>query len=187
MILTHREDSSLSYYVARISLIPPLNRETIDQAMSIRIQQVSPRSEDVQALIKALDEFQGQLYPPESNYHDSLEELSGDHVYFVGAYEGSGILACGAVKVMGDYGEVKRMFVRPGARGLRLGQRILAELEGFARSRRLVCTRLETGIRHENALVFYERCGYKRIGPYGAYSNDPLSVFMEKDLRAGSI
>jgi putative acetyltransferase len=31
-------------------------------------------------------------------------------------------------------------------------------------------------------LTLYERAGYQRRGPFGDYSEDPLSIFMEKKL-----
>lgn len=39
---------------------------------------------------------------------------------------------------------------------------------------------LETGISQPEALGLYERSGYARRGPFGAYAEDPLSVFMHK-------
>jgi putative acetyltransferase len=42
--------------------------------------------------------------------------------------------------------------------------------------------RLETGIANHAALALYEKTGFKRRGPFGDYSLDPLSVFMERRL-----
>ena len=42
--------------------------------------------------------------------------------------------------------------------------------------------RLETGVRQPEALGLYETAGYQRRGPFGAYAEDPLCVFMEKRL-----
>ena len=42
--------------------------------------------------------------------------------------------------------------------------------------------RLETGIRQPEALGLYRRLGYLERGRFGAYLEDPLSVFMEKRL-----
>ncbi len=39
---------------------------------------------------------------------------------------------------------------------------------------------LETGFRQLEAIALYERLGYKRCGPLGAYVDDPKSVFMAK-------
>ena len=41
---------------------------------------------------------------------------------------------------------------------------------------------LETGVRQPEALGLYSRAGYVRRGPCGSYPDDPLSVFMEKQL-----
>lgn len=43
--------------------------------------------------------------------------------------------------------------------------------------------RLEAGIYQPEALGLYRRLGYVERGPYGDYAPDPLSVFMEKQLR----
>lgn len=41
---------------------------------------------------------------------------------------------------------------------------------------------LETGPYQPEALALYAAAGYERRGPFGAYRDDPLSVFMEKGL-----
>jgi putative acetyltransferase len=74
------------------------------------------------------------------------------------------------------------MFVLPEFRGLKLGRRILEELESLARASGLELARLETGIHQSEALLLYEKAGYQRRGPFGNYPEDPLSVFMEKKL-----
>ena len=74
------------------------------------------------------------------------------------------------------------MFVLPEFRGLKLGSGILEELENLARISGLELARLETGIHQPEALLLYERAGYQRRGPFGDYSEDPLSIFMEKKL-----
>jgi GNAT superfamily N-acetyltransferase len=79
-----------------------------------------------------------------------------------------------------DTVEIKRMYVRPAARGLGLGRRILAALETAAESmgaRRIV---LETGAYQPEAQALYERSGYRRIPCFGAYAGDPLSVCYER-------
>jgi putative acetyltransferase len=63
-----------------------------------------------------------------------------------------------------------------------VGERLLAELERRARVDGLLVLRLETGVRQPAAVRLYERAGYARRGPFGDYSDDPLSLFMEKRL-----
>jgi hypothetical protein len=42
--------------------------------------------------------------------------------------------------------------------------------------------RLETGIHQSAAISLYERMGFQRIRPFGAYLEDPLSLFYEKRI-----
>jgi putative acetyltransferase len=81
-----------------------------------------------------------------------------------------------------EFGEVKRMYVSPAARGQGVAQRLLGALESEAQQRGVSHFMLETGPYQHQALGLYERLGYARRGPYGDYRDDPLSVFMEKRL-----
>ena len=44
--------------------------------------------------------------------------------------------------------------------------------------------KLETGPYQPEALALYAAAGYERRGPFGEYTNDPLSVFMQKQIAA---
>jgi len=81
-----------------------------------------------------------------------------------------------------DYGEVKRMYVRPTYRGRGLGKAILDHLADYARTQRLRVLRLETGIYQVEAIGLYERWGFQRRPPFGEYRVDPLSVYLEKTI-----
>jgi putative acetyltransferase len=78
--------------------------------------------------------------------------------------------------------EIKRMFVAPASRGRGLGRRILAALEGEARQSGIACLRLETGTRQPEAVALYRAMGFRKVPPFPGYRDDPLSVFMAKDL-----
>ena len=85
---------------------------------------------DIIALIDALDAYQGSLYPPESNYHLSVEELKASNVLFSVMRDDDGAaLACGAVVLLDGYGELKRMYVNPEERGRGIAKVIIAFLE----------------------------------------------------------
>ena len=93
------------------------------------------------------------------------------------------IAGCGAyVNHAGEYAEIKRMYVRPEFRGLKIGRRLLDALEARARAAGLHIARLETGVSQPEALGLYEEAGFRRRGPFGDYPADPLCVFMEKRL-----
>lgn len=149
----------------------------------ITIALESPRQEDVAGLIQELDAYQVSLYPPESNHLLDIDTLAAPGVRFFVARRGGEALGCGALRIDGSgYGEVKRMFVLPRARGMNLGKRILDCLEEEARRQGLDCLRLETGVHQAAALGLYRAAGYVERGPFGDYRPDPLSVFMEKRL-----
>ena len=143
----------------------------------------SPRQPDVVRLLEALDAYQSRLYPPESNHFLDVEALAAPSVRFFVARRDGRALGCGALRIDPEgYGEVKRMFVSPEARGLKLGRRILDRIEEEARRESLACLRLETGIHQPEALGLYRSAGYAERDAFGEYSPDPLSVFMEKSL-----
>jgi putative acetyltransferase len=149
----------------------------------IIIQPADPASPDVRALIEQLDRYLGGLYPAESNHLLSVDGLRQPHVTFLAAMLDSRLVGCGAmVNHHGEYAELKRVFVLPQCRGLKIGRLLVAELEARARSAGLAVVRLETGIHQPEALRLFERAGYRRRDPFGDYGPDPLSVFMEKRL-----
>ena len=142
-----------------------------------------PDSVDAVALITELEAHLEPLYPRESRHGLSVEQLVAQDVAFFLLRWGGTPASCGGVKLFGDeYGEVKRMYVRPQFRGLSLAKRILLHLEDYTRGRGVALLRLETGIHQHEAIGLYERMGFYRIPPFGAYTDDPLSVYFEKRL-----
>lgn len=146
------------------------------------VRAVDPNSPDATELLAALDEYQAGLYPPASTHLLPAAELARPGAVFLGAFVGGRMVGCGGYVHCDGYGEMKRLFVRPNARGQGVGELLLAELERRARADGLPMLRLETGVRQPAALRLYERAGYARRGPFGDYPDDPLSVFMEKRL-----
>lgn len=151
-----------------------INLESVDQPAIVEF-------------INDLDAYQGALYPAESNYHLSVAALMQPNVLFAVAREDAGeAIGCGAVVLFDDYGELKRMFVPPEQRGRGIGKAIIAFLEAASAERDCLLLRLETGIYQPEAHGLYQRAGYARRGPYGDYPDDPLSVFMEKQISVAS-
>src|SRR3954468_19904941 len=146
------------------------------------IQIESPRAAGVPELISALDGYLSSLYPPTSNHFLDLDQLSGPDIRFFVARREGAPLACGALRIAADYGEVKRMYVAPAARGEGLGRSILARIEGEAARAGLRVMRLETGNRQAEALALYRSAGYVECAAFGEYQPDPLSLFLEKRL-----
>lgn len=143
----------------------------------------SPDQTDVIALIAELDAYQSGLYPPESHHALDLTSVAADQVLFAVARDKNGVaVACGAVVLHVGYGEIKRMYVRPANRGKSLAKKMLTMLESAAKKSACHLLRLETGPYQSEALALYAIFGYERCGPFGHYTNDPLSVFMQKTL-----
>ena len=158
-------------------------RRTLGAA--IRIE--SPRQDDVKRLLAALDAYLESLYPPESNHILDIDTLCAPNIRFFVARRRGEAVGCGALRIdSAGYGEVKRMFVHPEARGRKLGRAILKRIEEQASRESLKWVRLETGIHQAEALALYRRAEYAERGPFGEYASDPLSHFMEKSIDPGS-
>jgi putative acetyltransferase len=150
----------------------------------LAIRPEPPDQPDVIRLIEALDAYADALYPPESNHLLDISALSDPAVTFLVVRDGNEAVGCGAVlRDPRGWGEVKRMYVRPGERGRGIGRRMLAEIEAIARGAALPMLRLETGIHNTEALALYRRSGFTECAPFGDYAPDPLSVFMEKRVN----
>jgi putative acetyltransferase len=136
---------------------------------------------EVHALLRQSDTYFASLYPAESNHLVDVAALAEPNVRFLVARRGGVAVGCGALVLDADgEAELKRMFVAPEARGLKLGSLLLAALEAAATAEGTRVLRLETGVRQPEALALYRRHGYTERGPFGKYERDPLSTFFEK-------
>ena len=143
----------------------------------------TPNQPEIIALIADLDACQLTLYPPESVYALDLKSLMQPEVKFAVARDAAGALVgCAAVVLSNGYGEIKRMYVKPEARGLGAAKGLMAALEQATRIAGCDLMVLETGPAQPEAIALYARHGFSVCGPYGDYRDDPLSVFMRKVL-----
>jgi ribosomal protein S18 acetylase RimI-like enzyme len=143
-----------------------------------------PDTADAQVLIEELEGQLAPLYPAESRHGYSVDKLLQQGVAFFVLRQDGTPAGCGGVQLFGhDYGELKRMYVRDAFRGLGFGRLILDHLAAYTAAQGVGLMRLETGVHQTAAIGLYERAGFKPIGPFGAYRDDPLSRFYEKALR----
>jgi putative acetyltransferase len=157
-------------------------------AMAFVLEHVAAPTDDACLLLGELDAELNDAYPPENRHGLSLARLFQSHVmFFVARLDGDPV-GCGGVAFENGLAEVKRMYVRPRARGQGVARTILARLEAEARARGVTCLFLETGDVQHAAIRLYERAGFTRCAAFGAYVAMPSdaiehSVFFEKRIR----
>src|SRR5262245_15039009 len=151
--------------------------------MATTIAAERPDSDDARALVAELEAQLAALYPTESRHGYSVDKLLREGVaFFVVRHDGVPA-GCGGVQLVGsEYGELKRMYVRPAFRGKGLGRLLLSHLTAYAREQGVELLRLETGIHQHEAIGLYERMGFREVPPFGSYRVDPLSRFYEKAI-----
>jgi len=150
----------------------------------IVIREIAADSPEAVQLIGELDEhLMAHPYPQQSRHAFSVEKLLREGVvFFITHYEGR-LAGCGGIKMFGaEYGEVKRMYVRPVFRGKGLGKAMLNHLAQYARLKDVDLLRLETGIYEVEAIGLYEGFGFQRRSPFGEYVEDANSVYFEKKI-----
>ena len=150
---------------------------------TVTIQEEPPRQPPVLRLLELSDAYMASLYPAESNHLVDVSTLEKAGVHFYVARSEGRVVGCVALVADGKgTAEIKRMFVDPDARGLRIGARLMEHLDAEARRIGFTAIRLETGISQPEAIGLYRKYGYVEIPPFGSYKLDPLSLFMEKRL-----
>ncbi|VWM09724.1 GNAT family N-acetyltransferase [Burkholderia lata] len=145
----------------------------------------SPDQPDVIVLIADLDAYQDTLYPPESRHALDIASLKQSNVLFAVARDSEGqAIGCGAIVLNSEFGELKRMYVSPRGRGKGVARKLMTMLESRAVDSGCKVIRLETGPYQPEALALYASAGYQRRGPFGDFTDNPLSVFMQKLIES---
>ena len=138
---------------------------------------------DARLLISELEAHLDPLYPKTSRHGYSVEKLIQQAVAFFVIRQDGVLAGCGGIELFGnEYGEIKRMYVRPQFRGLGLARLMLDHLTAYAQEHAVSLLRLETGIHQKEAIALYEGMGFQQIPPFGSYREDPLSRFYEKRI-----
>ena len=151
-------------------------------ALTLDIRTESALSPDARALIAASQAALEAVYAADEIFSLAPEELASPNAQFLVARVDGKAVGCIALVDNIRYGELKRLFVDAAARGLGLGQRLVAEAEAAARDVGLKVLRLETGPELVPAVKLYRSLGYRERGPFGDYADPPCSLFMEKRL-----
>ena len=98
-------------------------------------------------------------------------------------YENELAVGCGALRRYEEKTvEIKRMFVLPEQRGKGIAQKILKELETWAKQLGYAHCILETGVNQPEAIGLYKKTAYTITPNYGQYKHMENSVCMSKTI-----
>ncbi len=153
----------------------------------IEVIPADPRSEDA---IYCLGEYYAELgrrFAQGFDVNLSRDPDAADMVpprggFFIAMSDGLPI-GCVALKGWGeDVAEIKRLWIAPSARGLKLSHRLMAAAEDAARDLGIRILRLDTNSALPEAIALYRRTGWTEIP---RYNDDPYpDVFFEKTVAA---
>lgn len=165
------------------SLLAPLSeqqRHTLSEAMTTvsRLLDASAVTFDItdpssEAAMSCLQRYYQELnhrfeegFKVAYSLDPAKDELTPPRGYFIMASLRGTPVGCGGLKCHADYGEIKRLWVDPDARGLGIGRRLLEQLEQQARHHQLSIVRLDTHKSLNEAQALYKKYGYSEVTPY---------------------
>ena len=148
----------------------------------------SAAAEDVPVIRSLFSEYAESLGIDLSfqDFHHELATLPGKYA----PPDGMVILAthqevpCGCValrKIDRLTCEMKRLYVRPEKRGLRIGRELVRRILEEARARGYAAMRLDTLRTMESAVALYRSAGFHEIAPY-IFNPIPGALYMERSL-----
>jgi DNA-binding MarR family transcriptional regulator/GNAT superfamily N-acetyltransferase len=166
--------------------------ERLLMASMVTVGPADPRHPDARACLRAYfaelaGRFEDGFDPKLSCLVDDAEMTPPAGLFLVASLRGAPV-GCGALRFqvpgpgeVSEAAEIKRMWVSEAVRGLGLGRRLLAELEGRARARGAHAVRLETNRNLTEAIGMYRTSGYREVAAFNA---EPYAHhWFEKELE----
>ena len=147
----------------------------------VRIERLPSITPDALAI---LDEYYGAVHVVQRDTRRSVRKLleePGSGMWL--AWLDGQVVGCVVLRRLADLplaGECKRLYVKPAARGNRIGSLLLDAMEDFARSQGLRWVYLDSYHDLRTAIALYKSRGYKRCGRYN--DNPQATLFMRKRL-----
>lgn len=112
---------------------------------------------------------------------DDVGDYVGPGGRFLVVRRGEAVIGCGAVRSMTpETGEVKRMWIHPGARGAGLGSRLLGAIVDQSRGLGHTTLLLDTNEALTEALALYTKHGFQPVERYN--DNPDATHFFGKTL-----
>ncbi|MFK7867822.1 MAG: GNAT family N-acetyltransferase [Roseobacter sp.] len=148
------------------------------------VERVQADEPDVARAIQRHFELMRSLSPPESCHVLPADALAAADIQLFALRQKGQAVAIGAIKLTGRSAELKSMHTLEESRGQGLGRDMLCGL--MQEASRLGVKRLEletgSGPEHAAARGLYRSEGFSECPPFGSYTNDPLSLFLARDL-----
>lgn len=145
---------------------------------------------DAVALTRLVQDFYRQIYGGQDDSPLAAEEFAPPSGLFLLGHLDGVAVAMGGWRFLNELApvpaarpvEIKRMFVRPEARGRGLGLTLLRALEDSAAVAGADWALLETGRPQVAALGLYRAAGYTEVPSFGYYACAPLSLHLGRRL-----
>ncbi|WP_229426147.1 GNAT family N-acetyltransferase [Pseudoduganella violacea] len=149
-------------------------------APAVQVVEEDPSSDDARLLLDELSATLAGITGDSGAASFNADDVRGAGGCFVVARDAQGrALGCGAIRPLQEgVAELKRMYARPGTRGV--GSAVLAHLEQTAAALGYRELWLETRLVNARALGFYAARGYLRIPNFGKYAGNNAAVCMAK-------
>ena len=158
-------------------------------ASMVTISPADPRQPGARSCLRAYfgelgRRFDDGFVPDQSSPVTDAEMRPPAGLFLVASLHGEPV-GCGALRLHGaEPAEIKRMWVGEAVRGLGLGRRLLAELEGHARGLGVRVVRLETNRNLTEAIGMYRASGYREVAPFNAEAY--AHHWFEKELETSA-
>ena len=161
--------------------------------MNLTIDQITGATEipTIRAMFQEYADSMG-LDLTYQNFSDELAELPGKFAPPSGcillAKVDTEPAGCVALRPLADGAcEMKRLYVRPGHRGLKLGRKLAERIIQVAGDLGYKCIRLDTmASRMSEAVALYRALGFRDVPPY-CHSPFPDAIFMELGLTPRTV
>jgi GNAT superfamily N-acetyltransferase len=149
---------------------------------SVSISEEDPDSPDARRLLEQLSDELARITGDSGRASFASDDVRTFNACFVLARDDTGAaIGCGAFRpLQNGIAELKRMYSRPGTRGV--GSAILTFLEHEAIRLGYEALWLETRRINERAVSFYTRRGYRPIPNFGKYIANFKAICFEKKL-----
>ncbi|MGO9803722.1 MAG: GNAT family N-acetyltransferase [Steroidobacteraceae bacterium] len=164
-----------------------MSRERLTRGCDVETAAADPSSPDAR---RCLEQYFAELAARFSAGFDRGRDGAGDlsdlappaGCLLIARLAGEPAGCAGLRTLEAGVGEIKRMWVAPGARGRGIGRRLLCELEQLARQRGMHALRLDTNESLNEALQLYRSSGYREIA---RFNDNPYAHHWFEKIIAG--